>query len=243
MKVLWCLVLSDRSEPALLVNKVWKSILSPAVAPGGPARSVTNVVSIVRPRWCGAPGGLVPRWATDTLRWLHYPGGGTWCKHPQPTKAHFLNLWPAEVFSWLRTDHDGPFLIRISEKKIESVIRVPCVTAANDDQSPGPGQQLLLCQARHQPLSQTGGLGCVIIVPSFIATVATVTSCCLLGPRPGPHCSLLSSECLSTSLSLVTFVWESCSLQPCPPYIGWSSFVSTQFQKCPIWPTTWPLDH
>ena len=82
-------VKSDRSEPAWLVNKVWKSILSPAVAPGGPARSVTNVVSIVRPRWCvlvSAPGGLVPRWATDTLRWLHYPGGGTWCKHPQLLK-------------------------------------------------------------------------------------------------------------------------------------------------------------
>ena len=94
MNLLWCLVLSDRSEPAWLVNKVWKSILSPAVAPGGPARSVTNVVSIVRPRWCvlvSAPGGLVPRWATDTLRWLHYPGGGTWCK-PAITKAHFLNL-------------------------------------------------------------------------------------------------------------------------------------------------------
>ena len=89
MNLLWCLVLSDRSEPAWLVNKVWKSILSPAVAPGGPARSVTNVVSIVRPRWCvlvSAPGGLVPRWATDTLRWLHYPGGGTWCKHPQLLK-------------------------------------------------------------------------------------------------------------------------------------------------------------
>ena len=156
MNLLWCLVLSDRSEPAWLVNKVWKSILSPAVAPGGPARSVTNVVSIVRPRWCvlvSAPGGLVPRWATDTLRWLHYPGGGTWCK-PATTKAHFLNLWPAEVFSWLRTDHYGPFLIRISEKKIESVIPVPCVTAANDDQGPGPGQELLLCQTRHQPQSR-----------------------------------------------------------------------------------------
>ena len=55
---------------------------------------------------------------------------------------------------------------------------------------PGAGSGVIVMSDPSSASVQTGGLGCVIIVPSFIATV---TSCCLLGPR-------LSSECLCNRL-------------------------------------------
>ena len=112
------------------------------------------------------------------------PGGPTplAVRTPQQTQARLWicvllsrgviwDAWKREVLFWLRTDH-GPFLIRISEKKIESVIpvwRLPMMTRAR-------GWVTSYCYVR--PIRgasgcQTGGLRCVIIVPSFIATVTS----------------------------------------------------------------------
>ena len=62
----------DRSYPDLLVNKVWKSILAPAVAPEGPGQKCYKCYkcyghcqNIVRPRW------RRPRGPDVTLRHWH----------------------------------------------------------------------------------------------------------------------------------------------------------------------------
>ena len=158
------------------------------------------------------------------------PGGPTplAVRTPQQTQARLWicvllsrgviwDAWKREVLFWLRTDH-GPFLIRISEKKIESVIpvwRLPMMTRAR-------GWVTSYCYVR--PIRgasgcQTGGLRCVIIVLSFIATVTAPLSD---GAETGALDPQSPVTVVTGSVLCVTMLrWK---VQP--PFIGgWCSFV------------------